>query len=271
MTVGSSAAPKWIDLYGESQSSSRLFALGLYEIEGEKLKLCLARNLSPGATRPKGFAAGPSSDTVLLELECYQPSADEARLRGDGTWELRQVIINGEPIPSFTHGRPYLHFSEYECYLYGFFTAIGPEKRAALRDYLDYPLGSNGPGTRNWQYFLDPASQPKKITFVESLPTKKDELQGIYKLEGDQLTIAYHKGAPRPEKFESAAGSGVTLMVLQLQPRPGPGGRRGGRGVYRGAAPGAQSSACAADRPRHPAGRLQRVRLRRVHRADREG
>ena len=41
------------------------------------------------------------------------------------------------------------------------------------------------------------------------------ELLGIYKLDGDRLTLAYHQGEPRPEKFESKPGSGVTLLVLE--------------------------------------------------------
>ena len=41
---------------------------------------------------------------------------------------------------------------------------------------------------------------------------------GIYKLESDRLTVAYRKGGPRPDKFESAPGSGITLLVLQREP-----------------------------------------------------
>ncbi len=85
-----------------------------------------------------------------------------------------------------------------------------------------------------WEYVLDPASQPKKITFVEAAPTGKNELFGIYKFEGDKLTIAYHNGTPRPEKFESAAGSGVTLMVLEHRSAGSPSGG-GGFGGFGGA------------------------------------
>ena len=80
-------------------------------------------------------------------------------------------------------------------------------------------------------YILDSAKQPKGITLSEFRwrdekgNVKKQEFPGIYKLDGDRLTIAYRLGGPRPEKFESVPGSGVTLLVLE---RPKPAAEPGG-------------------------------------------
>jgi uncharacterized protein (TIGR03067 family) len=63
----------------------------------------------------------------------------------------------------------------------------------------------------------DGAFQPKKIT-ISRYHGKEHygkDLLGIYKFEGERLYIAYCSDRPRPEKFESISGSGVTLLVLE--------------------------------------------------------
>ena len=231
--MGSSTAPKWIDLY-----TSGLFAIGIYEVNGDRLKLCLARSSSPEARRPKSFSAEPSSNEVVLVLERYQPSGDEKKLRfnlsvdektslGEAYWYLHELIDNGQPIDL---NRPlsrtrYLHFVEYGCDVFQFRLDVNNGNRELV------PVGGGfGGGTQYWQYVIDPASQPKTITFRAGLPNSNKELLGIYKFNGDQLTIAYHESAPRPEKFESAAGSGITLMTLESRLSRRGGGGRGGRG-----------------------------------------
>ena len=43
--------------------------------------------------------------------------------------------------------------------------------------------------------------------------------EGIYKLDGDTLTMAFYvaSGSKRPDKFESAQGSGVVVVTLERQ------------------------------------------------------
>ncbi len=75
-------------------------------------------------------------------------------------------------------------------------------------------------------FVLDAAKQPKRITIesgkYEDNTFQREDLVGIYEFEGDRLRIAYRKGGPAPEKFESAAGSGITLLVLNEHERRGP-------------------------------------------------
>ena len=42
-SVGSNAFPRWIDLHQSKDNLGGLFALGVYEIKGDQLKLCLAK------------------------------------------------------------------------------------------------------------------------------------------------------------------------------------------------------------------------------------
>jgi uncharacterized protein (TIGR03067 family) len=64
---------------------------------------------------------------------------------------------------------------------------------------------------------LDASKSPKQIdsTYLDG-PAKGVTLKGIYKVEGDKLTICYGGfGKERPGEFASTAGSGAILTVLK--------------------------------------------------------
>jgi HlyD family secretion protein len=179
--------------------------MGIYEVNGGHLRLCLAFNKhsSLATQRPQVFSIERGSGNILLELERYLPSSDERLLleRNSGLWRADSRIVNGVRIPvsntSFSASKTSLQFYEgrYACFI----QRPGDDLRTT------------------WQYILDPALQPKTITFVRQTPEHgKEQLLGIYKFDGSVLTIAFHKGAPRPEKFESTAGSDIELWVLGL-------------------------------------------------------
>jgi uncharacterized protein (TIGR03067 family) len=66
---------------------------------------------------------------------------------------------------------------------------------------------------------IDPTRNPKfiDIAFTEGDPRGRTSL-GIYKLEGDVLTICRSApGQPRPERFSSEPGSGHTLMSYRRE------------------------------------------------------
>jgi uncharacterized protein (TIGR03067 family) len=63
---------------------------------------------------------------------------------------------------------------------------------------------------------LDPSATPKQIDMM----FKEGTMQGIYKLEKDQLTIcapAFKNNKTRPKEFATKAGSKTMLMVLERQ------------------------------------------------------
>ena len=62
---------------------------------------------------------------------------------------------------------------------------------------------------------VDPARNPRHIDLIGTECANKGKAaQGIYKLDGDTLTICYTMpGQERPKAFESQAGSGATLVV----------------------------------------------------------
>jgi uncharacterized protein (TIGR03067 family) len=62
---------------------------------------------------------------------------------------------------------------------------------------------------------IDPAAEPKQIDMIGTEGENKGKAaQGIYKRDGDALTICYTMpGKPRPEGFESKPGSEATLVT----------------------------------------------------------
>jgi uncharacterized protein (TIGR03067 family) len=62
---------------------------------------------------------------------------------------------------------------------------------------------------------LDATKQPPQIDMIGTEGANKGKAaQGIYKLDGDRLTICYTMpGQDRPMQFESKPGSGATLVT----------------------------------------------------------
>ena len=73
--------------------------MGIYELDGDRLKICLARHrlAKTEQRRPRHFAVEPSSADVLFVLERTRPSEDEKALYGH--WAIVQLVENGRPIP----------------------------------------------------------------------------------------------------------------------------------------------------------------------------
>jgi len=71
---------------------------------------------------------------------------------------------------------------------------------------------------------LDPTKEPKTIDVIpDGGPNRGEHILGIYKLEGDTITICMAGPAqPRPREFKAEKGSGFTLRTFKWVSAPVP-------------------------------------------------
>ncbi len=70
----------------------------------------------------------------------------------------------------------------------------------------------------NFSYLIDPTRKIKEIDLILKAGPQKGRIdRGIYRIDGDMLTICIqsNKDAPRPTEFQSPTGSQLWLVVLQ--------------------------------------------------------
>lgn len=135
--------------------------------------------------------------TVALILPADDPKGEAVRSqleRHQGTWAVVAFEHDGQETPEETLG-------EIERVVMG--------NRAVWR--------RNGETFSETTIEIDPAKEPKAIDVIpDGGPFKGRRTPGIYKLDGDRLTICM--GQPdgeRPEAFAAGKGSRRTLMVLE--------------------------------------------------------
>jgi uncharacterized protein (TIGR03067 family) len=120
------------------------------------------------------------------------PTGDEARLQG--TWKVVSLESDGQPAPAEATKGAELIFEGNHYALKG-----GTEQfRGTFR--------------------LDATRTPRAIdaTFTEPDGKEKGKAVGIYKLEGDRLTICWHQdGKERPATFRTARDSNLRLIVAE--------------------------------------------------------
>jgi uncharacterized protein (TIGR03067 family) len=77
----------------------------------------------------------------------------------------------------------------------------------------------NGKQFAGTKFELDPRQEPKTIDVIPvGGPNRDKRVLGIYKLEGDQLTICMAAaGGRRPKEFKAPKGSGCTLRTFRRQ------------------------------------------------------
>lgn len=68
--IDSTKKPKHIDLIGTEGQNKGKVAQGIYEVEGEILRICYTM---PGKERPKEFASNPGSEATLIVWKRGKP------------------------------------------------------------------------------------------------------------------------------------------------------------------------------------------------------
>ena len=128
---------------------------------------------------------------LLSTASAQKKGADKKELENfQGKWATASVTVDGEA----------------EDEIKDRFLAIKGDKATFLDKDKERGTGSMK---------LDPGKSPAHLDFTyEDGPAKGTTLKGIYKFEGDTLTLCYGGfGKDRPTEFASKAGSGTILIV----------------------------------------------------------
>jgi uncharacterized protein (TIGR03067 family) len=131
---------------------------------------------------------------VLVPVLGDDPEVREELDRHQGTWEVVSFVREGEETPR---------------------EIAATITRVVEDDHVTwYRDGKSFAGTT---LVLDPARSPKTLDVIpDGGPQKGKAVLGIYRLEGDELTVCMAApNAPRPKAFDAAEGTGQTLMTFR--------------------------------------------------------
>lgn len=171
--------------------------LGIFEIDGETLTLCLAMR---GSRRPAAFATRPGSGVALETLERADaplgaaPDASTASLpfvpvpELEGEWSLLGFTHDGRSLPS---------------------AVARTGRRVAAGN--DLTVSMAGTVVLQARFTVDREREPKAIDYLLS----DGRIQrGIYELSGAHLRVIFAGPGPaRPAGFGTAPGDGLTLTL----------------------------------------------------------
>jgi uncharacterized protein (TIGR03067 family) len=120
-------------------------------------------------------------------------AAREELERHQGTWRASTSVYEGQEAPA---------------------EVVRSITRTVEKDHVVWKRdGKSFAGTR---IELDPSRDPKAIDVIpDGGQDRGERVLGIYKLEGDRLTICMAApGQPRPKEFKAEKGSGYTLRTF---------------------------------------------------------
>ncbi len=199
ITLDATKTPKHYDVTITNGPSKGVSSTGIYEIDGDSLKVCLPFR---GKERPDALVSKPGSGLLVWTFKREKQDVKEATIAAGrqelaGTWQAVSYALDGKKAPDEDMKKIQLVID-----------AGG--KATALRESKVFIASTTK---------IDPASNPMTIdiTFTEG-DLKGQSALGIYKIEDDVLTIC--RAAPdatRPTEFASKSGSGHTLMTYKRE------------------------------------------------------
>ena len=89
----------------------------------------------------------------------------------------------------------------------------GPTPAATYRAGGEVVWGL-GPGP-DFRVKLDPAARPRRVDLRVDTPDGPKAYPGLYRADGDRLTLCYATGGDRPAEFRAGAGSARVLIELR--------------------------------------------------------
>ena len=181
--------------------------LGIYELDGDTWKICLATR---GSVRPSSFASSPGAgfafetfvreDVARAVKANAQVSKTAARATTakapptefEGEWSMVSGIMNGRAMDE---------------------SLLKWVKRVFQRNQTTVNAGPQV--MLQAEFTHDPSTSPKSIEYLNTGGSNRGKTQyGIYEFEADLLKICVSApDAARPTEFKSKPGDGRTLTV----------------------------------------------------------
>jgi uncharacterized protein (TIGR03067 family) len=197
--LDSAKSPKTLDLLFTSGPHKGAKSLGIYEIDDDTWRICLA--FAGIERRPKEFATAPGSGLALETLKRGDVSAPvEPAFEGDGgpateiegEWKMVSGSMDGHPMQA---------------------SLVQQGRRVAKGNRLTVLFGTQV--YLKARVMLDPSKSPRQIDYAIASEAGARSMQlGIYELDGKKLKICMAGvGRPRPMEFETLRGDGRTLSL----------------------------------------------------------
>lgn len=186
--IDETKSPKQIDVT-ETKDGKSVVHLGIYKLEKDTFTLCASHSPDP---RPTEFATQAGAQWPALFVLKKEQKSDEELLVG--TWTGESGELGGEKVP--------------EEKIQAFALTFAAEGKLTLKTPKE--PGKEGQGT----FTLDSTKNPRHI----DLMVEQEEVRGIYKIEGDTLTLCMvRKQEERPTEFFSQVGTKQALIVLKRE------------------------------------------------------
>jgi uncharacterized protein (TIGR03067 family) len=209
VTLDDSANPHQLNMKFDAGPEKGNTNLGIYEIDGDTWKICLATRSD---VRPSEFSAPAGSGFVFETLtrseaaalkkdKSPSPKAAAAPARSplvsevsefEGEWRMVSAVMDGNPMdPSAVEWvKRVTHGNETTVY-------AGPQVMMKM------------------EFTSDASKAPKTIDYLNTAGSNKGKSQqGIYDFEGGLLRVCVAPpGGPRPTQFQSNRGDGRTFTV----------------------------------------------------------
>jgi RNA polymerase sigma factor (sigma-70 family) len=197
-----SVSPKAMTLTEQEGADRGTSVPAIYKVDGDRLDLCVA--MKPGLARPTEFASPRGSGLLLLRLRREPDRLAEDRERLQGTWKMVKAEVNGREATEDEIKK-------------GSMIVKGDEMTMTRPD---------GFSTRV-DYTIDPWQKLKELDFVPQDGPENEKgktFRGIYRLEGDRLTVCLAgPDMERPTEFKTAEGTTVMLLTFKREAPAGDG------------------------------------------------